>query len=442
MTDDRVSVDLLPRYDRSNGWLEMLPPLAEPTVLTGDVTADHVVIGGGYSGLAVARRLAELDPSASIVLIEGDRIGNNAAGHSSGFAIDHAHNLRAKGFADAVAEAKAAIALNRAGLDWLGDTIEANGIDCQWVQEGKYHAAATDRGERMLAGFAESLDAIDEDHRRLDGAECAEVFGTTYYRAAIHAPHSFLVQPAAMVRGLADTMPNNVTVFEGSMVTEARFGPPHVVRTDRGSVTAPTMVLANNGFIEGFGFLRHHLIPLITWGSVTRELTAEESARIGGAPSYGIIAAHPAGTSVRRVTTPNNRIVVRNIFSFSRRSDFVTRKDWAARTHRKAFERRWPSLADGPFEHSWGGALSLSRNGEPVFGELAPGVYGSVVHNGVGIARGTISGKLLAELIMGEESDHLAQMLAKGRPDRGLPFQNLGVRINARARRLIAGREE
>ena len=127
----------------------MLEPLREPTVLTGDLTADHVVIGGGYSGLAVARRLAELDPSASIVLIEGDRIGNNAAGRSSGFAIDHAHNLRAKGFADAVAEAKADIALNRAGLEWLGATIAANDIDCQWVQEGKYHAAATDRGEGL-----------------------------------------------------------------------------------------------------------------------------------------------------------------------------------------------------------------------------------------------------------------------------------------------------
>ncbi|MEM9566523.1 MAG: FAD-binding oxidoreductase [Actinomycetota bacterium] len=435
-------VDLVPTSDRSNGWLEMLGPIGEPTILTGDVTADYVVIGGGYPGLAATRRLGELDPSASVVLVEGDRIGNNAAGRSSGFAIDHAHNLRARGFADAVAEAKGAIALNRAGLDWLGDTIAAKGINCQWVQEGKYHAAATKRGERMLARFAESLVTIDEDHRFVDAAECADTFGTTYYSQAIHAPHSYLVQPAAMVRGLADTMPSNVTVYESSMVTDAAFGPPHVLRTARGSVTAPVVVLATNGFIEGFGFLRDHLIPLITWGSVTRELTEEESARIGGAPSYGIIAAHPAGTSVRRVTSPNNRIVVRNIFSFSRRSDFVTRKRWAARTHRKAFERRWPALADVPFEHSWGGALSLSRNGEPVFGQLADGVLATSVHNGVGIARGTISGKLLAELILDEDSELLGLMLAKGRPDRGLPFQNLGVRINARARRLIAGREE
>ena len=440
-----MKISLIPQYDQSNGWHEILAPLTEPTVLTGDITCDYLVIGGGYSGLAVTRRLAELAPSASIVLVEGDRIGNNAAGRSSGFAIDHAHNLRAKSFADAKKAAQDAIALNRSGLDWLGDTITSQNIDCQWVKEGKYHAAATDRGERMLESFAESLDAIDEDYTLLDANECAEVFGTSFYTKALHAPHSYLVQPAAMVRGLAATLPDNVAVFEDSMVTDVEYsddGANHRVQTSRGSVSSPTLILATNGFTEGFGFLQRQLIPLITWGSLTRELTEDESERIGGAPSYGIIAAHPAGSSIRRVTTPHNRILVRNIFSFSKRSDFVGRKHWAAKTHRKSFENRWPSLNDVPFEHSWGGALSLSRNGEPVFGELRPNVYGTVVHNGVGIARGTISWKLLAEMIVGQDSPQLQQMLAKGRPNTNLPFQDLGVRINARARRMIAGLEE
>lgn len=443
-----MKVSLLPQYDNNNGWQEILPTPDEATVLTGDVRCDYLVIGAGYSGLAATRRLAELDPEASVVLVEGDRIGNNAAGRSSGFAIDHAHNLRAKSFADAKAAAIAGVTMNRAGLDYLDATITANGIDCQWVKEGKYHAAATDRGEGMLDNFAESLDAIDEDYTMIGAEECASIFGTPYYTKALHAPHSYLVQPAAMVRGLADTMPDNVTIYESSMVTNVEYGDAgssdavHVVTTERGSASAPIVVLATNGFTEGFGFLQKHLIPLITWGSMTRELTDVESERLGGHESYGIIAAHPAGSSIRRVTTPNNRLLVRNIFSFSKKSDFTSRVAWAAKSHRKAFDNRWPQLTDVPFEHSWGGALSLSRNGEPVFGELRPNVYGTVVHNGVGIARGTISGKLLAEMIVGEDSDLLRQMQAKGRPNRNLPFQDLGVVINARARRMIAGREE
>jgi len=437
-----VKVDLVPKYDNNNGWQEILAAPGEATVLTGDVTCDYLVIGAGYSGLAVTRRLAELDPSAAVVLVEGDRIGNNAAGRSSGFAIDHAHNLRAKNFADAKAAAIAGVNMNRAGLDYLNDVIATEGIDCQWVKEGKYHAAATSRGEGMLDKFAASLDVIDEDYTMMGAAECQSIFGTGYYTKALHAPHSYLVQPASMVRGLADTMPENVSIYEKSMVRSVDYGETHTVHTDRGSATAPILVLATNGFTEGFGFLQKHLIPLITWGSMTRELTESESNELGGNESYGIIAAHPAGTSVRRVTTPNNRILVRNIFSFSKRSDFTSRVGWAAKSHRKAFDARWPELSNVQFEHSWGGALSLSRNGEPVFGELRPNVYGTVVHNGVGIARGTISGKLLAEMIMGEDSELLRQMQAKGRPNKNLPFQDLGVRINARARRLIAGKEE
>ncbi|MEM9204178.1 MAG: FAD-dependent oxidoreductase, partial [Actinomycetota bacterium] len=85
------AVSTLPAYDHQNGWLEILGPQPEPTVLTGELVVDHVVIGAGYGGLAVARRLAELDPAAEIVLVEAGRIGNNAAGRCSGFIIDHAH---------------------------------------------------------------------------------------------------------------------------------------------------------------------------------------------------------------------------------------------------------------------------------------------------------------------------------------------------------------
>lgn len=439
-------VTLIPVSDRSNGWYELMSNPPEPKVLTGAVRCDYVVIGGGYSGLAATRRLAELDPASSVVLVDGERIGNNAAGRSSGFAIDHAHNLRAKSFADAKQQAMSVVAMNRAGLSYLDATITKNNIDCEWRKEGKYHAAATDRGERMLADFANGLEAIEEDHSHIDKQQCKEIFGTDFYRKAIHAPHSYLVQPAKMVRGLADTMPENVAVYEDSMVLSTQLSEddrtPHTIFTERGSVTAPIVVLANNGFIEGFGFLSNHLIPLITWGSMTRELTDEESKRLGGSSSYGIIAAHPAGTSVRRVTTPDNRILVRNIFSFAKRSDFTKGKDRMTRNHRRSFEARWPQLADVPFEYSWGGALSLSRNGETVFGELARNVYGTVVHNGVGIARGTIGGKLLAELIMGHDSGLLSEMNNKGRPNRRLPFQDLGVRINIKARRIIAGAEE
>jgi glycine/D-amino acid oxidase-like deaminating enzyme len=448
MTDEaRRTIKRLPAYDQQGGWNEILPPRPEPTVLRGDVEADYAIVGAGYAGLAVARRLSELAPRAKIVLVEGTRIGNNAAGRSSGFAIDHAHNLRAKGFADDIANAKLQVAINRAGLDYLDKAIREHKIDCGWVREGKVHAAATDRGAKLLDNFAASLDAIDEDHTHLSRAELKDWFGTDYYQAGVHAPHSYLVQPAAMVRGLADHLPENVRVFENTMVTSVVYGRPHKLNTAStsgpASIAAENLVLANNGFVTGFGFAEKHLIPMITWGSMTRPMTNDEAARLGGRESYGIIGAHSAGSSVRRM--PDGRILIRNIFSFSRRSKITGPwLDKARATHRASFEARYPMLRDVEFEHTWGGALSLTRNGAPLFGELSHNVYGCSVHNGVGIARGTISGKLLAEHMLGDDNELVQAMLTKGRPSRNYPepFNSLGVRMNARWRRWQAGAEE
>ena len=278
-------VTITPRYDRQNAWLELLGPQPEPNVLRESLAADHVVIGAGFGGLAAARRLAELQPEAHVVLLEADRLANNAAGRCSGFIIDHAHNIRAKGFADDTDNATRQIALNRAGLDWLDKIVHNEGIDCDWRREGKIHAAASAKGRTVLDGFAASLDAVDEDYHLYDQAELTRRFGTDFYDYGLHAPHSVTVQPASLVLGLARTMPENVSVYESSMVTEFDFGPPHTLRTEHATITTPSVVIAANGFGEGFGFFRNRLLPMITWGSITRPLTDAEVRYWRGTPS-------------------------------------------------------------------------------------------------------------------------------------------------------------
>ena len=437
-----TAVSILPDYDRQNGWLEILGPQPDPVVLDGDLHADHVVIGAGYGGLAAARRLAELDPDASVVVLEADRLGNNAAGRCSGFIIDHAHNIRAKGFADDTDNARRQIALNRAGVDWLDEIVHREGIQCDWRREGKIHAAASEKGEKTLMGFAASLDAVDEDYHLYDGAECTRRFGTGFYRLGLHAPHSVLVNPAELVIGLSRTMPENVQVFESSMVTDFSLGPPHTLRTGRGSVRTPSLVLAANGFGEGFGFFRNRLIPLITWGSMTRPLTDAEVEALGGDENYAIIPAHPAGTTVRR--RPDRRILIRNQYTFSRRSNITRGLEAVKRVHERSFRNRYPMLPDVEFEYSLRGALGLSRNGAGVCGRVADGVWATMVYQGTGMAKGTISGKYLAEHMMGQ-TDPLMDLLTAGEgPSRNFPdpFNRWGVRLNARWRRRQAGIEE
>ncbi len=435
-------VTIRPDNDRQNGWYETIGPHPEPKVLEGDTDADYVVIGAGFGGLAAARRLAELNTGASIVLLEGDRIGNNAAGRCSGFIIDHAHNIRAKNFADDRSNAKRRIALNRAGLDWLDEIVHREGIDCDWRRTGKIHAAASDKGVALLDRFAASLEAVDEDYSMHDADELEAMFGTGFYKRGLHAPHSVVVQPAQLTIGLAQTMPENVAVYETSMVTDFDFGPPSTVRTARGSVRSPSLVIAANGFGEGFGLYKNRLLPLITWGSMTRPMGNDEVAALGGDDNYAIIPAHPAGTTVRR--RADRRILIRNQYTYSRRSDVKKGLAAVRRIHERSLRRRYPMLPNLEFEYSWGGALSLSRNGAGVCGQVAPGVYSTMVYQGVGMAQGTISGKYLAEHMMGETNPAMSLLAGSVAPSRNFPdpFNAWGVRLSVCGRRWQAGIEE
>ena len=73
------------------GWYAMLPPPAPANRLKGKQNADWVVAGAGVTGLAAARRLAELGPDTRVILLEEYRIGYGASGQNSGFIIDVPH---------------------------------------------------------------------------------------------------------------------------------------------------------------------------------------------------------------------------------------------------------------------------------------------------------------------------------------------------------------
>ena len=436
------AVTLLPASRRDNGWFETLEEAPPAAPLIGPTEADVVVVGAGFTGLAAARRLGELRPDARILLLEAGRIGNNAAGRSSGFGIDHAHNIRSEGFAESVEFEQQQIALNRAGLAYLDEAVTAHDIDCDWTWAGKTHAACTERGVANLEHFATTLDRIDEPYEVLDADAMADRLGIDHYTRGLHTPGTVLMQPAALCRGLAANLPPNVVVHEETPVTWLDAGPPHDLWTDGGRVLTPSLLLANNGYLAGFGFYRHHLIPVVTWGSMTRPLTDQESASIGGHRTWGVIPAAPSGTTVRRL--PDSRVLVRNVYSYSRHSlAGGRRRQRAGRSHRRAFEARFPGLADVPFEYTWGGPLSMARNGEPVFGTLVDGIHAAGVHNGTGLSRGAICGKLIAEMMCGESSDLLDTMTARGRPNRNVPDPILGwgVDLYAQRLRLRSGRE-
>jgi glycine/D-amino acid oxidase-like deaminating enzyme len=100
-------------------------------------------------------------------------------------------------------------------------------------------------------------------------------------------------------------------------------------------------------------------------------------------------------------------------------------------------------LPEVTLDHGWGGVLTMSRNGAPCFGRLADNVYAAVCQNGVGVAKGTYSGMLLADYVVRADSELLSLLLALPRPAWNLPQPFLGLWVRAKIAwdQYRAGRE-
>ncbi|MBF7054660.1 FAD-binding oxidoreductase [Halomonas sp. KAO] len=425
-----MSNAILPRDDNCNGWYQLLDAPAPARRLNSRESADWLVIGAGFTGLAAARRVAELCPSDRVVLLEALRVGQGASGRNTGFVIDLPHKRDLEG--GDMARKHKLLSLNRAAVDDLETLVQRHGIDCGWSRAGKYQGAVGERGLKYLDHYETLLRDFDYPYRRLERDALAPIIGTRHYAAAIYTANTALMQPAALVRGLGETLPDNAELFEHTPVVSLnRGGGKWCATTPEGEVRATNLLLGSNIYAQEFGFLKHRVLPVMTFASMTRELTDEEMGLFSAAPHhFGLTPADHAGTTVR--LTPDRRLIIRNQYRFvPRYHDDLAERTRIRQGHRASFEARYPELAQVPFTATWGGACGLSRNYTAFFGKVGDLAWMSGVHQSVGAARGTISGKLLAELATGEDSSQLADMLAvSGKPalNPPEPFLSLGVK--------------
>lgn len=432
-----------------SGWFATMGATAPTEALSQEIDCDHLVIGGGWTGLHCARRLAELEPDAHVVLVDAGRIGNSAAGRCAGFAIDLAHNPRNTHFAEDIQGNTEEYHINMEGIDYIRKAIESHDIDCDWSPEGKYHSAATDKGVAHLKKYAHALDNLNQKYDWVEKEEIQAITGSKHYIKALFAPGTVLFQPAKYMHYAMKALPANVTIYENTAVTEVSYSAStadtetrHMCRTTSGAIRPKKIFLCNAGYLTKFGFFDKTPIPLYTYASLTRPLTDAESAKLGARETFGLIPADSFGTTVRR--TADNRLFLRNVYSYARGFKSTQKQLDAARVkHQLAFDRRYPELSDMGYETSWGGMMTISHNGGMIFGKLAANVFGSAFCNGTGVSRGTTFGKALAEYALGKKSRSIDILLSRPTPNKGYPelITEIGVRATTSLRLYQAGRE-
>jgi glycine/D-amino acid oxidase-like deaminating enzyme len=399
-----------PSYQASSGWNDLLAKRTPLTRAPAEKYFDAIVIGAGVTGLAAARRMAEIEPQARILLVDASTIGEGSSGRNSGFLINLPHNTGMSGHGSPVAVAKKQIALYNTGLDWLKSLIDRHGIDCGWNPIGKYHAAATADGAKRLKASLRQYQDWGVAYQELERDALEHQLGTSHYHYGYHSDNNVFVQPAALVRGLADHLPANVQLWEGEPVLALHEGRPHRVVTRSAELTTRRVIVANNGFARKLGLARDRVFTIYTYAGFTGQLDDEELAKLGPGREWGVIPANRLGTTLRKAAS--GRFMVRSAYSYEREQPMADVQQML----QACYQTRYPRMCSHELPLVWGGVTALTRNGALYFGQISDGIYISIGCNGAGMLKGSMFGKLLGEMACGEQSPQLADALGFEKP--------------------------
>ena len=439
--DDSVG----PPIEQSCYWLAGRPD-RESDRLASDVRADLAVIGGGFTGLWTALFAKELEPSASVVVLEQELVGYGASGRNAGIVgetIDHSHELAIAHFG--LDEARELARLGRENLDELEAFLASRGIDAGWERTGQLTMALTPAHvEGLEAGRLAAERVGVPDWRVLSAGEAREELDSPLYLGALLAPRAALVDPVLLTEGLRrHAILTGVQVFERSPVRGMTF-PARGVRiaAGRGTVTARKAVLATNAYTHHlWPRARNRFLPLYDYILVSEPLSTEERRAIGWRNRQGVTDGRAFFNYYRltgdgRVLWGTSEAVY---YAGNRVDPGCDHSDRHYVSLLESFRRHFPALSGVRFAYAWGGPIASTTRLTPFFGTLEDRVSYGLGYTGHGIGSTRIAGKILAHLALERQSPLLELSLVRKEPTPypPEPLRRLAVGAVTRALRRV-----
>ena len=421
--------------------------------LTGNATADVLIVGGGYTGLWTAWFLKQADPDLDVLVLEQDICGGGPSGRNGGFMDgydDHVGTL-VDLFGDG-----GALRIVEAGAQTMRELAawcDEHGVDIWLRRAGCIGVASSPAQEGAWLSTvvtAERL-GIKNSHRLLSPEELAGYCYSPAFGGGYLVAEAGNVQPARLARGLRRVLlEKGVRIREKTPVLAFREGPPARARVPGGTVTAERAVLAHGAWATGWKQFRRSVVARASYMVITAPAPKrlEEIGWTNGVSIYDMRAA------IRYLrTTPDGRIALgvggeRGAWS-SRIGPHFDYSESGTRHATEALHRFFPGFRDVPIEAAWGGPIDVSGGHTPFFGMLPSGnVHYGFGYTGNGVGPAHLAGKILASLALDVENEQTLLPFVHMEPKRfpPEPVRSVGAAIanEATVRRddaLDAGRK-
>ncbi|MCB0958527.1 MAG: FAD-binding oxidoreductase [Acidimicrobiales bacterium] len=397
-----MTTPLAPDYAEVPLWTDEAP-LVEPGREPLPESADAVVVGGGYCGLAAATELARRGHDA--VVVDREALGWGASSRNGGMVIpelkvgparlERRYGALGRRLFDSVNEA----------FD-LVEQLVGEGIDCGYERTGQLYLAHHPRLVDHLRHEADEMRAAGQPAHFVPASELWSEIGSDQYFGGLVLERTGGLQPARFHQGLvARAAAAGVGLHPH---TEARAiersGSRVRVTTDRGDIDAGAVVVATNAYAD-------RLVPAL-------------QRRVLPVGSY-IIATERLDPDVAAAVNPHRRMFVdtKNFLFYWRltadgRMVFGGRRSLAPVSIAEARDflhasmmRIHPQLRDVAITHAWGGNVAITFDRMPQAGVL-DGVHYATGCNGSGVALNTWLGARVGAWVAGDDAPPFTELRA------------------------------
>ena len=369
--------------------------------LQGAASCDVAVVGGGLAGLSAALELAER--GFAVTLLEARELGWAASGRNGGQAIHGLACDQSTIQAQLGAEAAQRVwDMSIEALDLLRERMRRHAIACDW-RDGYLSLATSARKARELQQWAAGI-ARNYGYalQPIAPAELPHWIGSRRFHSGVFDARSGHLHPLKYTLGLARAAAAaGVRLHEQSPVQALKPGPIVRLRTPRGDLAAPHVLLAGNVYLQGIAAeLEARIMPVGTYIACSEVLDA---ARLDSLIPSGAAVCDTNFVLDYFRPTADRRLLYGGRVSYST----VTPMNLAD-SMRRRMVGTFPQLADAKIDYAWGGFVDITMNRAPDFGRLpAAGGYAANVYylqgfSGHGLALTGLAGRLVAEAIAGD----------------------------------------
>ena len=428
--------------DNSCSWINDLDPRANIKTLEENLDCEWLIVGAGYTGLSAARKLGQLFPNQKIILVDAQLAGEGASGRNSGYLVDTTLN---DGFTSnkELENYKKKADIYKLGIQVIKKFVKEYQVDCDWNECGKYFASSKIEDEKILINFSETLFKLNFEHKILDNQELTKKLGTRFYNIALYTKGGILLHPGKLVRAMIDTLPENVQLFENSLLMNWKKDRDTIsCYFENAKIMTKKIIFATNGFLKSLGVKSNYNFPITLTASMTRPLSDQEFKSIGEPKEWGVLPVRPMGATIRM--TKDRRILIRNTAEVYNPFQ-MSQSDLNKRAYKQkiGIKKRFPQLPDDIIQTSWSGIVSRTRNSSQIFEKIDKNIFVAGCYNGSGIGVGTLFGEQIAIKASNEHTKEIETIEARSKPTwlPPQPFLNLGIKSRLIYERLRAKSE-